>query len=838
MTFHFSAHRSTQIDLYSISDSINVSDTPHLSLDVSAEVGCWCPKTNRIAYYDGNKGVCLGSHPSFMDIKVMEESLNRSIKYLHFSNLGKHLAGWSEPKRGEPDDENVFVWDSHTGMLLFSILMRKVFRWPFFKWSSTEHLCCHIDNDDKNILSQSVLVYNGDSISSQPIKKLDIPNVETIELSPLCGGFSAQLAVSLVEISDIMEGDVKLQSVRSQLAKQKFEVIVAIYDLLSTSNDPVTRAVVGDVDSVELLWSCKGTSLLVFYHVEVDSSGKMYGGKSGIHFIRSDGSMNRPLLKRAGVGSVGDVKWNPTREEFIVIHGEMPASVILYDGLTCQPLQKLKNGYRNTIRWNPYGSMVAIGGFGNLAGELDFWWRNSDDEELKLEMTSSSKARFTVDCSWSPDGRLFLCATTFPRRKVDLGVALFKHDGAEVKQWLIPDLRRIEWKPEDSSNFEPPTKPKTSVEAETRQVYRPPRRLQNPSPQTDVSRTPKTSPAPDKSKSKKKNDSKKSPTRYAAAMDDKEAPPLTLPEVINNGRQDSKVEAPGGQSTRENIETRGGNIETRGGSSESRGSADPRWRNDARDSKGVLEATGDAISGWGGRAVESDSRSSSNTLQMSSDKTPGGAIPSSFSPGADKFFTPGGGDDIFPANLPYEDLSPMCASPNETVDMDISIDLSQNRQLWNEIREMQRIHQEKNPIERPNPMVDKCWEYIDPKGRVQGMFFMREMSQWADLGYFPKNLPTRCWTNDEWSTLADMYPYGDHFKGPPMVKRNNKENRLLASYSATNLSDTHRFNSGSATTGAAPNRGFFYDEKNNPVFPLEERFGGQRIAKQKPKRRI
>eukprot|EP00916_Digyalum_oweni_P014285 GHVL01023464.1.p1 GENE.GHVL01023464.1~~GHVL01023464.1.p1 ORF type:complete len:425 (-),score=62.94 GHVL01023464.1:493-1767(-) len=278
MTFHFSAHRSTQIDLYSISDSINVSDTPHLSLDVSAEVGCWCPKTNRIAYYDGNKGVCLGSHPSFMDIKVMEESLNRSIKYLHFSNLGKHLAGWSEPKRGEPDDENVFVWDSHTGMLLFSILMRKVFRWPFFKWSSTEHLCCHIDNDDKNILSQSVLVYNGDSISSQPIKKLDIPNVETIELSPLCGGFSAQLAVSLVEISDIMEGDVKLQSVRSQLAKQKFEVIVAIYDLLSTSNDPVTRAVVGDVDSVELLWSCKGTSLLVFYHVEVDSSGKMYGG--------------------------------------------------------------------------------------------------------------------------------------------------------------------------------------------------------------------------------------------------------------------------------------------------------------------------------------------------------------------------------------------------------------------------------------------------------------------------------------------------------------------------------------------------------------------------------
>lgn len=62
----------------------------------------------------------------------------------------------------------------------------------------------------------------------------------------------------------------------------------------------------------------------------------------------------------------------PKSQNFIVLSGLQPATATLYDK-NCQALQELGKRFRNTIRICPFSQIAMIGGFGNLAGEIDFW---------------------------------------------------------------------------------------------------------------------------------------------------------------------------------------------------------------------------------------------------------------------------------------------------------------------------------------------------------------------------------------------------------------------------------------------------------------------------------
>lgn len=43
----------------------------------------------------------------------------------------------------------------------------------------------------------------------------------------------------------------------------------------------------------------------------------------------------------------------------------------------CQadPVFTFGEAHRNTISWSPHGRFVCLAGFGNLAGDMDFWDR-------------------------------------------------------------------------------------------------------------------------------------------------------------------------------------------------------------------------------------------------------------------------------------------------------------------------------------------------------------------------------------------------------------------------------------------------------------------------------
>jgi len=121
-------------------------------------------------------------------------------------------------------------------------------------------------------------------------------------------------------------------------------------------------------------------------------------------------------------GMVHDLKWSSTGDYFIVISGTQPAVATLYD-YDSNPLFEFGKRYRNTIRIDPFSNAAMIGGFGNLAGEIDVW---SLDEHYELGKT---KSYCTVGIEWSPNGTHFMTAVLYERVKVDNEIKIFLANG-------------------------------------------------------------------------------------------------------------------------------------------------------------------------------------------------------------------------------------------------------------------------------------------------------------------------------------------------------------------------------------------------------------------------
>jgi len=60
----------------------------------------------------------------------------------------------------------------------------------------------------------------------------------------------------------------------------------------------------------------------------------------------------------------------PTR--FVVSAGTMPCHTTLHDAQG-EPVYQYGAAHRNTISWSPHGRFLCVAGFGNLAGEMDFY---------------------------------------------------------------------------------------------------------------------------------------------------------------------------------------------------------------------------------------------------------------------------------------------------------------------------------------------------------------------------------------------------------------------------------------------------------------------------------
>lgn len=91
----------------------------------------------------------------------------------------------------------------------------------------------------------------------------------------------------------------------------------------------------------------------------------------------------------------------------------------------------------NFISFNPQARLVALAGFGNLAGKIDIFDRRT------LNKVCSINAPNTSHCEWSPDGRNLLTATLSPRLRVDNGIKVWHCTGPLLHVHMVDELYQV-----------------------------------------------------------------------------------------------------------------------------------------------------------------------------------------------------------------------------------------------------------------------------------------------------------------------------------------------------------------------------------------------------------
>lgn len=123
----------------------------------------------------------------------------------------------------------------------------------------------------------------------------------------------------------------------------------------------------------------------------------------------------------------------------------MPAKTVLFDQRV-RALHDFGASPCNFISFNPQGRIIALAGFGNLAGRIEVFDRRT------LTKVSTIDAPNTSYCEWSPDGRFLLTATLSPRLRVDNGIKIWHCSGPLMHVQLTDELYQVAWKPTPVDN--------------------------------------------------------------------------------------------------------------------------------------------------------------------------------------------------------------------------------------------------------------------------------------------------------------------------------------------------------------------------------------------------
>lgn len=205
-------------------------------------------------------------------------------------------------------------------------------------------------------------------------------------------------------------------------------------------NTPISQKTFFKGDKVQLKWNGLGTSLIVLAQTEVDKSNKSYYGETTMYLLSANGSVDaRVTLDKEG--PIHDVAWSPNSKEFGVIYGYMPAKTTIFNARAVT-LHSFPIGPRNTIIFSPTGRFALVAGFGNLAGQIDVYDLEKDYRKICTIESGNPSV-----CTWSPDSRYIMTATTSPRLRVDNGIKLWHVGGGIMYNEDMVELYNVMWRP-------------------------------------------------------------------------------------------------------------------------------------------------------------------------------------------------------------------------------------------------------------------------------------------------------------------------------------------------------------------------------------------------------
>jgi len=209
-------------------------------------------------------------------------------------------------------------------------------------------------------------------------------------------------------------------------------------DKVTSVEGPVSSRTIFAASEAKLMWNAPGTALLVYAQADTDATS--YYGATGLFLLQAhtDAAIK---VEQSKDGPVHDVQWSPVGDRFVVSAGTMPCHTTLHDAAGV-PVYQYGAAHRNTISWSPHGRFLCVAGFGNLAGEMDFY------DTLRSKKIGSTASHCATYHAWSPDSRHFVTASLAPRMNVDNNLKVFKYNGAgPVVQVPFDRAYDVRWRP-------------------------------------------------------------------------------------------------------------------------------------------------------------------------------------------------------------------------------------------------------------------------------------------------------------------------------------------------------------------------------------------------------
>ncbi|KAJ3740333.1 eukaryotic translation initiation factor eIF2A-domain-containing protein [Lentinula detonsa] len=353
--------------------------------------------------------------------QLLSELALPNIIELSFSPRGTYLSTWERPLKldgSAQQHKNLRIFSVSTSDELVSFTQKSQEGWDVQYTITESHAI--------RLVGQEIQVFRPTEWGKGVVDKLKVEGASKASLSP---GLNPSVAIFVGE-------------------KKGAPASIKIYALLSLSTStPTCQKSFFKADRSTLKWNALGTQLLLLTQTDVDNTNKSYYGETSLYLLSAAGNFDcRVTLDKEG--PIHDFSWSPNSKEFGVVYGYMPAKTVLFD-------QRVKAVYdfgsapQNYISFNPQARLLALAGFGNLAGKIDVFDRRTLNKLCTIDAPNTSY------CEWSPDGRFLLTATLSPRLRVDNGIKIWYCTGQLVHVQLVEEMYQASWRPIPVDNVAP-----------------------------------------------------------------------------------------------------------------------------------------------------------------------------------------------------------------------------------------------------------------------------------------------------------------------------------------------------------------------------------------------
>ncbi|KAG7086328.1 hypothetical protein E1B28_002291 [Marasmius oreades] len=347
---------------------------------------------------------------------LLQELPIPNVIEFNFSPRGTYISTWERPIKLEDGTQhkNLRIFSTSTGEELMTLSQKSQEGWDLQYTISESHAV--------RLVGQEIQVFRPADWGKGITDKLKAEGASSVTLSP---GLNPSMAVFIPE-------------------KKGAPAKIKVYSLVSLSDQPTCQKTFYKADRCQIKWNTLGTQVLVLTQTEVDNSNKSYYGETGLYLLSAAGNFDcRVSLDKEG--PIHDFAWSPNSKEFGVVYGYMPAKTTIFDQRV-RSVHSFDAAPYNFISFNPQGRLLALAGFGNLAGKLDIYDRRSLNSPNSAKLCTID-APNTSHCEWSPDGRFLLTATLSPRLRVDNGIKIWHASGTMVHVQFTEELYQTSWRP-------------------------------------------------------------------------------------------------------------------------------------------------------------------------------------------------------------------------------------------------------------------------------------------------------------------------------------------------------------------------------------------------------